>query len=103
MNAIRTARERARAELTNEIKQEARRQLAEAGSAQLSLRAVARALGMASSATARICASSSGSSGPGRAGRSGRPASMISAHRRTTLVPGSTVSAGARYPGTGVP
>jgi AcrR family transcriptional regulator len=53
MNAIRTARERARAELTNEIKQEARRQLAEAGSAQLSLRAVARALGMASSAIYR--------------------------------------------------
>lgn len=53
MTAIRTARERARAELTHEIKQEARRQLAEAGSAQLSLRAVARALGMASSAIYR--------------------------------------------------
>ncbi|MEO3787940.1 TetR/AcrR family transcriptional regulator [Actinocorallia sp. B10E7] len=53
MNAIRTARERARAELTHEIKQEARRQLSEAGSAQLSLRAVARALGMASSAIYR--------------------------------------------------
>ena len=53
MNAIRTARERARAELTHEIKQEARRQLSEAGSAQLSLRSVARALGMASSAIYR--------------------------------------------------
>ncbi|MDX6739686.1 TetR/AcrR family transcriptional regulator [Actinocorallia sp. A-T 12471] len=53
MTAIRTARERARAELTREIKEEARRQLAEVGSAQLSLRAVARALGMASSAVYR--------------------------------------------------
>ncbi len=53
MTAIRTARERARAELTHEIKLEARRQLAESGSAQLSLRAVARALGMASSAIYR--------------------------------------------------
>ncbi len=53
MNAIRTARQRARAELTHEIKQEARRQLSEVGSAQLSLRSVARALGMASSAIYR--------------------------------------------------
>jgi len=53
MTAIRTARQRARAELTNEIKQEAKKQLAEGGSAQLSLRAVARALGMASSAIYR--------------------------------------------------
>ncbi len=53
MNAIRTARERARAELTLEIKREAGRQLAEVGSAQLSLRSVARALGMASSAVYR--------------------------------------------------
>jgi AcrR family transcriptional regulator len=49
----RTARERARAELTLEIKQEARRQLAEAGATGLSLRAVARALGMVSSALYR--------------------------------------------------
>ncbi|WP_040801947.1 TetR/AcrR family transcriptional regulator [Nocardia higoensis] len=53
MTAIRTARQRARDELTHEIKQEATRQLAEGGSAQLSLRAVARALGMASSAIYR--------------------------------------------------
>src|ERR1700760_3671028 len=49
----RTARERARAELTLEIKEEARRQLAEAGATGLSLRAVARALGMVSSALYR--------------------------------------------------
>ncbi len=48
-----TARERARAELTREIKQEARRQLAEAGADGLSLRAVARELGMVSSALYR--------------------------------------------------
>ena len=47
-----TARARARAELTDEIKREARRQLAEHG-ADLSLRAVARELGMASSAVYR--------------------------------------------------
>ncbi|GLZ38784.1 TetR/AcrR family transcriptional regulator [Actinokineospora sp. NBRC 105648] len=52
MNAGRTARDRARAELTQEIKDEARRQLATDG-AQLSLRAVARSLGMASSAIYR--------------------------------------------------
>jgi AcrR family transcriptional regulator len=51
--APRTARERARAELTREIKQVARRQLAEQGSAALSLRAVARELGMVSSAVYR--------------------------------------------------
>lgn len=51
--AIRTARERAREELTHEIKAEARRQLAEQGAQQLSLRAVARELGMASSAVYR--------------------------------------------------
>jgi AcrR family transcriptional regulator len=44
-----TARERARAELTREIKEEARRQLAETGAHGLSLRAVARELGMVSS------------------------------------------------------
>jgi AcrR family transcriptional regulator len=49
----RTARERARAELTMEIKEEARRQLAGAGATGLSLRAVARELGMVSSALYR--------------------------------------------------
>src|ERR1700757_4132856 len=48
-----TARERARAELTREIKEEARRQLAAAGADALSLRAVARELGMVSSALYR--------------------------------------------------
>jgi AcrR family transcriptional regulator len=48
-----TARERARAELTREIKKEARRQLAETGAHGLSLRAVARELGMVSSALYR--------------------------------------------------
>ncbi|MFH9347651.1 TetR/AcrR family transcriptional regulator [Kitasatospora sp. NPDC017646] len=57
MPAIRTARERAREELTREIKQEARRQLASSGAQQLSLRAVARELGMASSALYRYFAS----------------------------------------------
>ncbi len=52
-SAPRTARERARAELTNEIKAEARRQLAEQGAGALSLRAVARELGMVSSAVYR--------------------------------------------------
>jgi AcrR family transcriptional regulator len=53
VNASRTARERARAELTREIKDEARRQLAAAGAARLSLRSVARALGLVSSALYR--------------------------------------------------
>jgi AcrR family transcriptional regulator len=48
-----TARERARAELTREIKEEARRQLAATGANGLSLRAVARELGMVSSALYR--------------------------------------------------
>jgi len=48
-----TARERARAELTREIKEEARRQLAASGADGLSLRAVARQLGMVSSALYR--------------------------------------------------
>jgi AcrR family transcriptional regulator len=48
-----TARDRARAELTAEITAAARRQLAEVGAAALSLRAVARELGMASSALYR--------------------------------------------------
>lgn len=53
MNASRTARERARAELTREIKEEARRQVAAEGAQRLSLRAVARHLGMVSSAVYR--------------------------------------------------
>jgi AcrR family transcriptional regulator len=48
-----TARERARAELTREIKEEAKRQLAATGADGLSLRAVARELGMVSSALYR--------------------------------------------------
>jgi AcrR family transcriptional regulator len=48
-----TVRERFRAELTVEITAAARRQLAEVGAAGLSLRAVARELGMASSALYR--------------------------------------------------
>jgi AcrR family transcriptional regulator len=52
-SASRTARERARAELTSEIKEEARRQLAAQGASALSLRAVARELGMVSSAVYR--------------------------------------------------
>jgi AcrR family transcriptional regulator len=48
-----TARERVRAELIAEITDVARRQLAEVGAAALSLRAVARELGMASSAVYR--------------------------------------------------
>lgn len=53
MTAIRTARELARAELTSQIKAEARRQVAADGAQRLSLRAVARELGMASSALYR--------------------------------------------------
>jgi AcrR family transcriptional regulator len=53
MSAIRGARERARAEITEAIKEEAGRQLAEHGSSGLSLRAVSRELGMASSALYR--------------------------------------------------
>ena len=53
MNAPRTARERVRAELTAEIKASARAQLVERGASELSLRAVARELGMASSAVYR--------------------------------------------------
>jgi AcrR family transcriptional regulator len=56
-NASMTARERARAELTREIKDEAKRQLAVAGADGLSLRAVARSLGLASSALYRYFAS----------------------------------------------
>ncbi len=53
VNASRTARERVRAELTREITDAARRQLATEGAAGLSLRAVARELGMVSSAIYR--------------------------------------------------
>ncbi|WP_333767423.1 TetR/AcrR family transcriptional regulator [Streptomyces sp. IBSBF 2435] len=53
MSAIRGARERARAEITAAIKEEAGRQLAVHGPSGLSLRAVARELGMASSALYR--------------------------------------------------
>lgn len=53
MNAPRTARERARVELTATIKDSARRQLADVGTEGLSLRAVARELGMVSSALYR--------------------------------------------------
>ncbi|WP_327121238.1 TetR/AcrR family transcriptional regulator [Streptomyces sp. NBC_01341] len=53
MSTIRGARERARIEVTAAIKDEARRQLAAEGAAKLSLRAVARELGMVSSALYR--------------------------------------------------
>jgi AcrR family transcriptional regulator len=53
MSASRTARERVRAELTREITEIARRQLATEGAAGLSLRAVAREMGMVSSAIYR--------------------------------------------------
>ncbi len=52
-----TARARARAELVEEIKAVARRPLAEGGASELSLRAVARELGMVSSAVYRYFAS----------------------------------------------
>ncbi|GAA1381564.1 TetR/AcrR family transcriptional regulator [Pseudonocardia kongjuensis] len=53
VNASRTARERARAELVAEITAAARRQLADTGAAALSMRAVSRELGMVSSALHR--------------------------------------------------
>jgi AcrR family transcriptional regulator len=49
MSTVRGARERARVEVTAAIKDEARRQLADQGASKLSLRAVARELGMVSS------------------------------------------------------
>ncbi len=52
-SAPRTARARARAELTAEITETARRHLAESGAAGLSLRAIARDLGIVSSAVYR--------------------------------------------------
>jgi AcrR family transcriptional regulator len=57
VDAIRGARARARAEITAEITAEARRQLAVDGPTALSLRSVARALGMVSSAVYRYVAS----------------------------------------------
>ncbi|GGW43000.1 TetR family transcriptional regulator [Streptomyces lucensis JCM 4490] len=53
MSTAQGARARARAEVTAAIKEAARRQLAEEGAARLSLRAVARELGMVSSALYR--------------------------------------------------
>jgi AcrR family transcriptional regulator len=53
MSTVRGARERARIEVTAAIKDEAKKQLAAEGAAKLSLRAVARELGMASSAIYR--------------------------------------------------
>ncbi|GAC1306791.1 MAG: TetR/AcrR family transcriptional regulator [Acidimicrobiales bacterium] len=53
MDAPRTARARARIELTSEIRDVARRQLAEHGADGLSLRAVSREMGMVSSALYR--------------------------------------------------
>lgn len=53
MSTVRGARERARLEVTAAIKDEARRRLAAEGAAKLSLRAVARELGMVSSALYR--------------------------------------------------
>ncbi|WP_330295048.1 TetR/AcrR family transcriptional regulator [Streptomyces sp. NBC_00503] len=53
MSTVRGARERARIEVTAAIKDEARRALAAEGAAKLSLRAVARELGMVSSALYR--------------------------------------------------
>jgi AcrR family transcriptional regulator len=57
MTAIQGARERARREVSAAIKEEARRRLAAEGAAKLSLRAVARELGMVSSALYRYFAS----------------------------------------------
>ncbi|MFE9040118.1 TetR/AcrR family transcriptional regulator [Streptomyces sp. NPDC012421] len=53
MTTVQGARARARVEITAAIKDEARRQLAAEGAAKLSLRAVARELGMVSSALYR--------------------------------------------------
>jgi AcrR family transcriptional regulator len=57
LSVPRTARERARAEITSEILEAGRRHLATDGAAALSLRAIARELGMASSAVYRYVAS----------------------------------------------
>src|ERR1039457_6153799 len=53
VNASRTARERVREEITREITEIARSQLATEGAAGLSLRAIAREMGMVSSAIYR--------------------------------------------------
>jgi AcrR family transcriptional regulator len=53
MSAPRTARERARVEITRSIQETGRRHLAEVGPAALSLRAIARDVGMVSSAVYR--------------------------------------------------
>jgi AcrR family transcriptional regulator len=53
IDVVTTARERVRAELTAEIADAARRQLADVGAAALSLRAVAREVGLVSSAVYR--------------------------------------------------
>ena len=53
MKASQSARERVRAELTREIREEARRQLAAGGAQRLSVRAVAREIGMVSAAVYR--------------------------------------------------
>lgn len=57
MSQLKEARARARAEVVAEIVESARRQLAEVGPAELSLRAVARDLGVVSSAVYRYVAS----------------------------------------------
>jgi AcrR family transcriptional regulator len=57
MSASRTARERVRAEMTKEITTVARKHLATEGASGLSLRAIARELGMVSSAIYRYFAS----------------------------------------------
>ncbi|NLD75284.1 MAG: helix-turn-helix transcriptional regulator [Acidimicrobiales bacterium] len=57
MDAPRTARARARAELTSQILDAAHRQLVDVGPSDLSLRAIARELGMSSSAIYRYFAS----------------------------------------------
>jgi AcrR family transcriptional regulator len=56
-SATRTARDRARVEITSEILAAARRHLASEGAPSLSLRAIARELGMTSSAVYRYVAS----------------------------------------------
>ena len=57
MSDVRGIRERARAEITAAILDAARRQLATVGAADLSLRAIAREIGMVSSAVYRYVAS----------------------------------------------
>lgn len=57
MSQLKEARARARAEVVAEIVESARRQLAEVGATELSLRAVARDLGVVSSAVYRYVAS----------------------------------------------